>query len=60
MNTSARYEIAIDGTPRTNRDRQDYALEAASFLKSKQPNAGITVRDRQTGAVTVIKQPSSR
>src|SRR5262249_50290897 len=31
----ARYEIAIDGTPHTYRDREDYAREAATFLKAK-------------------------
>jgi hypothetical protein len=35
----ARYEIAIDGTPRTYRDREDYAREAAALLKIKQPGS---------------------
>jgi hypothetical protein len=56
----ARYEIAIDGTPRSYRDREDLAREAALLLKTKQPNAEITLRDRQTGAVTVIRHPSAR
>ena len=55
----ARYEIAVDGTPRTYRDREDYAREAATLLKTKQPNAEVTARDLQTGKVTVIKHPSS-
>ena len=55
--SGARHEIAIDGTPRTYRDREDYAREAVTFLN---PNAEITVRDLQTGTVTVIKRPSSR
>jgi hypothetical protein len=58
--SGARYEIAIDGTPRTHRDREDLAREAATFLKTNQPNAQITVRDLQTGAVTVIKHPRDR
>jgi hypothetical protein len=58
--SGARHEIAIDGTPRTYRDREDYAREAVTFLKTKYPNAEITVRDLQTGTVTVIKRPSSR
>jgi hypothetical protein len=57
--SGARYEIAIDGTPRTYRDREDLAREAATHLKTKQPNAEITVRDLQTGMVTTIKHPSS-
>jgi hypothetical protein len=35
--SGARYEIAVDGTPRTYRDREDYAREAATLLKTKQP-----------------------
>jgi hypothetical protein len=31
--TGAQFEIRIDGTPRTYRDRKDFAMEAASFLK---------------------------
>jgi hypothetical protein len=30
MNTGARYEIAIDGTTRTYRDRKNMAIEAAT------------------------------
>jgi hypothetical protein len=29
--TGAQFEIRIDGTPRTYRDRKDYAMEAAEF-----------------------------
>jgi len=28
--TGAQFEIRIDGTPRTYRDRKDYAMEAAA------------------------------
>ena len=63
MSTShsgARYEIAIDGMPRTYRDTIEGAWAAATNFKTKQPNAEITMRDLQTGTVTVIKHPSSR
>jgi hypothetical protein len=33
--TGVRYEIAIDGTPRTYRDRRELAIEAATSLKTK-------------------------
>jgi hypothetical protein len=33
--TGAQFEIRIDGTPRTYRDRKDYAMEAARLIKSK-------------------------
>jgi hypothetical protein len=34
-----RYEIVIDGTARTHRDREDLAYDAATLLKIKQPHA---------------------
>ena len=37
--TGAQFEIGIDGTPRTYRDRKDYAMEAARLIKSKNPPA---------------------
>jgi hypothetical protein len=33
-NTGARFEIAIDGTPRTCRDIKELAFEAATFRRS--------------------------
>jgi hypothetical protein len=59
VTAGARYEIAVDGTPRTYRDTIEGAWAAATNLKTKQPNAEITVRDLQTGTVTMIKHPSS-
>ena len=35
--TGAQFEIRIDGTPRSYRDRKDYAMEAARLIKSKNP-----------------------
>jgi hypothetical protein len=58
--SGARYEIAIDGTPRTHHDREDLALAAAALLKTNQPNAEVTVRDLQTGTSTVIEHPRAR
>ena len=31
----ALFEIRIDGTPRTYRDRKDFAMQAARLIKSK-------------------------
>jgi hypothetical protein len=50
----ARYEIAIDGTTRTYLDREDIAQQAAARLKQINPNSKITLRDLQTGTVTVV------
>jgi hypothetical protein len=35
-NSGARYEIAIDGTARSHRDRKELAIEAATFLKNQE------------------------
>ena len=52
--TGAQFEIRIDGTPRTYRDRKDYAIEAARLLKSKQPHSMVEVRDLKSGEVTAV------
>ena len=33
--TGAQFEIRIDHTPRTYRDRKDFAMEAARLMKSQ-------------------------
>src|SRR6476646_3196157 len=43
--TGAEFEISIDGTPRSYRDRKDYAMEAAQFLKSRNPNSVVKLKD---------------
>ena len=48
VNTGARYEIAINGTPRTYRDRKELAIEAATLLKTKNVHSEVTVRDLET------------
>ena len=53
--TGARFEISIDGTPRSNRDRKVIPIEAGEYLKQKNPNAQVTVRDRITGETIVVK-----
>jgi hypothetical protein len=52
--TGAQFEIRIDGTPRTYRDRKDFAMEAASFLKSRNPHSVVEVRDLKSGEVTAL------
>ena len=41
----ARYEITVDGKPRSNRDTKTIAIQASEYLKSKNPNVEVTVRD---------------
>jgi hypothetical protein len=50
----AQFEIRIDGTPRTYRDRKDYAVEAARLIKSKNPHSMVEVKDLQSGDVTAV------
>jgi hypothetical protein len=52
--TGAQFEIRIDGTPRTYRDRKDMAIEAAEFLKARNPQSAVEVKDLRSGTVTVI------
>ena len=52
--TGAQFEIRIDGTPRTYRDRKDYAMEAARFLKGKKPHSMVEVKDLKSGDVTAV------
>jgi hypothetical protein len=52
--TGARFEIRIDGTPRSYRDRKDYAMEAARLIKSKNPHSMVEVKDLQSGDITAV------
>ena len=52
--TGAQFEIRIDGTPRTYRDRKDMAIDAAEFLMARNPQSAVEVKDLQSGTVTVI------
>jgi hypothetical protein len=52
--TGAQYEIRIDGTPRSYRDRKDYAMEAARLIKSKNAHSMVEVKDLQSGDVTAV------
>ena len=52
--TGAQFEISIDGTPRTYRDRKDFAMEAAQNLKSRNPNSVVRLKDLKTGEEIVI------
>ena len=52
--TGAQFEIRIDHTPRTYRDRKDFAMEAASFLKSRNPHSVVEVGDLKSGEVTAV------
>ena len=53
--TGACYQIAVDGQPRSNRDDKAIAIEAAEYLRYKNPHAEVTVYDRETGDTITIK-----
>jgi hypothetical protein len=50
---NARFELSVDGVPRSYRDRKDLALQSALFLKSRNPNSG-QAKNLQTGEEIVI------
>jgi hypothetical protein len=54
MTQGAKFEISIDGKPRSHRERREVAIEAAEFLKRKFPNCDIVVKDLQSGEVTAV------
>lgn len=50
----AKFEISIDGTPRTYRDTAEIAREAAETLKRQIPTSKVVVRDLRTNEQTLI------
>lgn len=52
--TGARFEISIDGLPRSYRDRKDIAVQSAQFLKSRNSNSVVKLKDLQSGAEIVV------
>jgi hypothetical protein len=52
--TGAQFEISVDGKPRSYRDIKVVAIVSAEFLKSRNPNSNIAVKDLRTGEVTPV------
>ena len=62
-NTGSRWEITVDGKPRTYDHKRELAIEAAQYLKLKNPHADVTVRDLEGIEATIIipaQQPRMR
>lgn len=57
--TGARYEITVDGKPRSMRDTKAVAIEAGEYLKSKNPNVEVTGRDLVGGETIIMKSVPS-
>jgi hypothetical protein len=55
-NTGARYEIAIDGKPRSYRDTPEIA-RGRSLSQHRNPNVEVVIRDLESRATTVIANP---
>jgi len=43
-----------NGVPRSYRDRKDIAEQSAQFLKSRNPNSVVKLKDWQTGEETIV------
>ena len=41
--TGAQFEILVDGKPRPYRDTKSGAMDAATFLKARQPHSEVAV-----------------
>jgi hypothetical protein len=50
----ARFEILLDGKTQYCRDTMLTAMGAATILKSQNPSSKVSVRDLQTGQLTVL------
>jgi hypothetical protein len=44
----------VDGKPRSYREIKAVAFESAEFLKAKNPNSNVAVKDLRTGEVTPV------
>jgi len=49
----------MDGVPRSYRDVEDLALQAARYLKERNPLSEIVIRNYETGEVKPIKWEGS-
>jgi hypothetical protein len=52
---ATRFEISIDGVPRSHRDRKEIALDAAVRLMLKYPKSAVAVKDLQSGKGVAVK-----
>ena len=51
----ANFQITVDGVPRSYRDDPKIAMEAAEYLKKKNPKSTVSVRDIRNNVVTPIE-----
>jgi hypothetical protein len=61
--TGSRWEIMVDGKPRSYDHSRQLAIEGAQYLKLKNPHADVTVRDLEGVEETIVisaQQPQVR
>jgi len=46
---TAQFELSVDGVPRSYRDRNALALQAAQILKSRNPNSVVRLKTCRRG-----------
>ena len=51
---AACFEIIVDGKPRSMRDLKEAAIEAGNYLKQKQPQSEVSIRDIRDNSSTMI------
>jgi hypothetical protein len=55
----ARWEITVDGKPRSYDHSKQLAIQGAQYLKLKNPNVEVTVRDLEGVEGTVVIPPQT-
>jgi hypothetical protein len=51
---AAQFEITVDGKTRSFRDTKIAAIAGAEFLKTRNPNSEVAVKDLRTGETTPV------
>jgi hypothetical protein len=49
----ARFEIIVDGKPRSMRDLKETAIDAGKYLKHMQPHSEVSVRDMRDNSAVI-------
>jgi hypothetical protein len=55
--TGARWEITVDGKPRSYDHSKQLAIQGAQYLKLRNPGADVTVRDLEGVDETIVIEP---
>ena len=55
--TGSRWEITVDGKPRSYDHSKQLAIQGAQYLKLKNPHADVTVRDLEGVEETIVIPP---